>query len=93
MKDGVKLSEIDKLNPEFQTLAHLIQNGDSEVRRLAREQYFERLVDLFIQRSSVTGEIDYAYLANKVKRYWADLKVADQARVTPHGFSGSGRKP
>jgi hypothetical protein len=93
LKDGVKLSEIDKLNPEFQTLAHLIQNGDSQVRRLAREQYFERLVDLFIQRSSVTGEIDYAYLANKVKRYWADLSVADQARVTPHGFSGSGRRP
>lgn len=92
VKDGVKLSEIDKLNPEFQTLAHLIQNGDRQVRRLAREQYFERLVDLFIQRSSVTGEIDYAYLANKVKRYWADLSVADQARVTPHGFSGSGRR-
>jgi len=93
VKDGVKLSEIDKLNPEFQTLAYLIQNGDSQVRRLAREQYIERLVDLFIQRSSITGEIDYAYLANKVKRYWADLKVAPQVVVTPHGFSGSGRRP
>lgn len=85
VKDGVKLSEIDKLNPEFQTLAHLAQNGDAEVRRLAREQYYERLMDLYIQRSNVTGEIDYAYIGNKVLRYWADLKVAGQARVIPHG--------
>jgi len=85
VKEGVKLSEIDKLNPEFQTLAHLAQNGDPEVRRLARQQYYERLVDLYIQRSNVTGEIDYAYIANKVQRYWADLKVAGQARVIPHG--------
>jgi hypothetical protein len=92
-KQGVKLQEIDKLNPEFQTLAYLVQNGDAEVQQQARQQYFERLVDLFIQRSSVTGEIDYAYLANKVKRYWEDLKVADQARVTPHGSDLSGTRP
>lgn len=84
-KPGVTLDEIDKLTPEFQTLAHLVQNGDSEVQRQARQQYFERLVDLYVQRSNMTGEIDYAYLAHKVTRYWADLKVADQARVTPRG--------
>jgi hypothetical protein len=84
-KPGVRLDQIDKLTPEFQTLAYLAQNGDGEVRRQAHQQYFERLVDLYVQRSNVTGEIDYAYLAHKVTRYWADLKVADQARVTPQG--------
>ncbi|PSB39471.1 hypothetical protein [Aphanothece minutissima] len=90
-KEGVKLHEVDKLNPELQTLANLVQKGDAEVQRLARQQYYERLVDLYIQRSSLTGEIDYAYLANKVKRYWADLKVAGEARVTPQGSSVSAK--
>ncbi len=80
---GIRLEEIDKLTPEFQTLAHLVENGDAELRRLARQQYIERLVDLYVQRSNETGEIDYAYLAHKVSRYWADLKVAGQARVAP----------
>jgi hypothetical protein len=82
-RGGVRLDEIDKLTPELQTLAHLTQTGDAEVQRLARQQYLERLVDLYVQRSNETGEIDYAYLAHRVTRYWADLKAAGRARVAP----------
>lgn len=62
--------------------AYLEQNGDAEMQQQAHQQYVERLVDLFIQRSSVSGEIDDAYLAHQVKRYWEDLKVEALARVT-----------
>lgn len=80
---GVSFADIPRLNPEFQTLAYLLQSGDAQVQRVAREQYWMHLLNLYTSSSSTSGEIDYAYLYNHIHRYWRELHGARHAQTSP----------
>ena len=87
-KEGYTAAQVSNLNPEFQTLASLLKTGNEEVRCEAQEQYWEHLIDLYIMRSSETGDIDYGYLSNRLERFWHDFKATKNSRVASSGWMG-----
>ena len=80
---GISRTEISKLNPEFQSLAHLLATGDHEVQQEARYQYWEHLLNLYATHSSRTGDIDYVFIYNKIEAYWSHLESAKWAETNP----------
>ena len=80
---GISRTEISKLNPEYQSLAHLLATGDHEVQQEARYQYWEHLLNLYATHSSQTGDIDYDFIYNKIEAYWSHLESAKWAETNP----------
>ncbi|MEX1323732.1 MAG: hypothetical protein AB1Z21_05980 [Synechococcaceae cyanobacterium] len=83
---GVAIEEISNLNPDFQTLAYLMQRGDETTQQEAQRQYWQHLINLYINDTSTSGDIDYDYLYNNVIGFWRNLKSASHVQVAHARF-------
>ncbi|MEB3362029.1 MAG: hypothetical protein VKI42_07900 [Synechococcaceae cyanobacterium] len=83
---GVAIEEISNLNPDFQTLAYLMQRGDATTQQEAQRQYWQHLINLYINDTSSSGDIDYDYLYNNVIGFWRNLKSASHVQAAPARF-------
>jgi hypothetical protein len=83
---GVVIEDISNLNPDFQTLAYLMQRGEETTQQEAQRQYWQHLINLYINDTSDSGDIDYDYLYNNVIGFWRNLKSASNVQVAPARF-------
>jgi len=83
---GVAIEDISNLNPDFQTLAYLMQRGDETTQQEAQRQYWQHLINLYINDTSDSGDIDYDYLYNNVISFWRNLKSASNVQAAPARF-------
>ncbi|QVL53452.1 MAG: hypothetical protein KFB97_03400 [Cyanobium sp. M30B3] len=83
---GVAVEDISNLNPDFQTLAYLMQRGDETTQQEAQRQYWQHLINLYINDTSTSGDIDYDYLYNNVIGFWRNLKSASHVQAAPARF-------
>jgi len=83
---GVAVEDISNLNPDFQTLAYLMQRGDETTQQEAQRQYWQHLINLYINDTSSSGDIDYDYLYNNVIGFWRNLKSASHVQAAPARF-------